>query len=81
MHTPTALLFQDFRCSHQPEVNENYVSFLWYNNVHGQDMSMSMVDPREQGGGRERLEFRERTKIVRERPFRAAPPKMWQFLY
>ena len=50
MHTPTALLFQDFRCSQQPEVNENYVSFLWYNNVHGQDMSMSMVDPREQGG-------------------------------
>ena len=49
MHTPTALLFQDFRCSQQPEVNENYVSFLWYNNVHGQDMSMSMVDPREQG--------------------------------
>ena len=32
-------------------------------NVHGQDMSMSMVDPREQGGGRERLEFRGRTKI------------------
>ena len=49
MHTPTALLFQDFRWSQQPEVNENYVSFLWYNNIHGQDMSMPMVDPREQG--------------------------------
>ena len=43
---------------------------------------MSMVDPREQGGGRERLEFQERTKIpgfkrctgARERPFRPPPP-------
>ena len=46
-----------------------------------------MVDPREQGGGRERLEFQERTKIpgfkrctgARERPFRPPPLKCDNF--